>query len=89
LWISKKDCKYRWKGGKLTALGRDKLWPGEMVRGWLLARCAPMPAELQAGESKQMTVAIIGANHREYTSTITVLTERGQKKIGRRRGQAA
>jgi len=57
-------------------LGRRRL-PGRcQVQGWLLGIGRRMPAELRHGQWLDLSLVLIGSDHREYPSTIRLWTER-------------
>ncbi len=53
-----------------------KLLPRRPLHGLLLATGGLMPTHLQHGQWQEVTLAIIGSDHREYTQKITLWTER-------------
>ncbi|SRR5712692_2784510 len=50
--------------------------PERPFEGWLLAVGGRMPAELRHGQWLDVTLAIIGSDHTEYTQNICLWTER-------------
>jgi hypothetical protein len=57
-------------------LGRRRL-PGRcQVEGWPLGIGGRMPVELRHGQWLDLSLAIIGSDHREYATTIQLWTER-------------
>ncbi len=50
--------------------------PNRPIEGWLLAVGGRMPAELRHGQWLDVTLAIVGSDHTEYTQDIRLWTER-------------
>ena len=54
--------------------------PERPLEGWLLASGWRMPAELRHGQLVDVTLAIIGSDHTEYTQNIRLWTERRETR---------
>ncbi len=57
-------------------LGRRRLPGGCQVKGWLLGIGGGMPAELRHGQWLDLSLTLIGSDHREYATTIRLWTDR-------------
>jgi hypothetical protein len=57
-------------------LERRRLPGGRRLEGWILGIGGRMPAELYHGKWLDLSLTIIGSDHREYATTIQLWTER-------------
>jgi hypothetical protein len=63
-----------------SLLERGTLQPKRPCSGLLLAAGGLMPTHLQHGQWQDVTLAIIGSDHSEYTQKFTLWTERLQSR---------